>query len=332
MTHICVAIVSTKIIFMNKITEFLDRASKAYYDGNPFISDSIFDSLADSVSYSRLGTPATRDKVRHAYPLWSLQKHYEDEGVHPLAGIRDISSSPKLDGAALCLLYVDGVLVRAATRGDGVEGQDVSDKFVGSNLVPQKVDGLGSLVQIVGEVCAPKHIENARNYAAGALNLKDVVEFRTRAVEFFAYGISPTQFDTYNDDMLWLKTQGFNTIKDPEIHNIYPCDGIVYRVNNNKAFLEMGYTAKFPRGAYALKERQEAVETEILAVEWQVGKTGKVTPVAILKPVLIGDATVSRATLNNPGFIESLGIEIGDTVAIIRSGEVIPKILHKVEA
>ena len=317
---------------MTKITDFLDRANKAYFDGNPIIPDSVFDALAVSVGYSRLGNPVESAKVKHTFPMWSLQKHYEDEGVAPLAGISDVSASPKLDGAALALLYVDGHLVRATTRGDGVEGQDVTDKFLGSILVPQTVDGLGSVVQVVGEVCAPKHIENARNYAAGALNLKDTAEFRTRAVEFFAYGIEPSQFPTYNEDMKWLKRLGFNTVKDPELHNIYPCDGVVYRVNSNKLFKEMGYTAKHPKGAYALKERQEAVETQILAVEWQVGKTGKVTPVAILEPIMIGDATVSRATLNNVGFIQALGIEIGDTVAIVRSGEIIPRILHKVDA
>lgn len=317
---------------MNKITEFLDRANKAYFDGNPIVPDSVFDALAASVGYSRLGNPVESAKVKHTFPMWSLQKHYEDEGVAPLAGISDVSASPKLDGAALALLYVDGHLVRATTRGDGVEGQDVTEKFLGSKLVPQTVDGLGNVAQIVGEVCAPKHIENARNYAAGALNLKDTAEFRTRAVEFFAYGVEPSQFPTYSEDMKWLKRLGFSTVKDPELHNIYPCDGVVYRVNNNKLFKEMGYTAKHPKGAYALKERQEAVETQILAVEWQVNRTGRVTPVAILEPVKIGDAVISRATLNNVAFIEALGIEIGDTVAVQRAGMIIPQILHKVDA
>lgn len=317
---------------MTKITDFLDRANKAYFDGNPIITDSVFDALAASVGYSRLGNPVESAKVKHTFPMWSLQKHYEDEGVAPLAGISDVSASPKLDGAALALLYVDGHLVRATTRGDGVEGQDVTEKFLGSKLVPQTVDGLGNVAQIVGEVCAPKHIENARNYAAGALNLKDTAEFRTRAVEFFAYGVEPSQFPTYSEDMKWLKRLGFSTVKDPELHNIYPCDGVVYRVNNNKLFKEMGYTAKHPKGAYALKERQEAVETQILAVEWQVNRTGRVTPVAILEPVKIGDAVISRATLNNVAFIEALGIEIGDTVAVQRAGMIIPQILHKVDA
>lgn len=311
------------------ITEYLDRCSAAYYSGNPIISDDVFDRLSESANYNKVG--AQLGKTRHVFPMWSLQKHYEDEGAAPLAGITDVSASPKLDGAALALVYIDGVLASATTRGDGVEGQDVTDKFLATRLVPHKIDILG-VVQVTGEVCAPKHIENARNYAAGALNLKSLEDFKTRAVEFFAYGIQPVQSKTYNQDMMLLKQAGFNTIKDPELHNIYPCDGIVYRVNSNEVFESMGYTAKHPRGAYALKERQEAVETKIVAVEWQVGKTGKVTPVAILEPVMIGDAEVSRATLNNPGFIEALGIEIGDTVAVQRAGMIIPQILYKVDA
>ena len=106
----------------------------------------------------------------------------------------------------------------------------------------------------------------------------------------------------------------------------------MFRVNDTQVFQDLGYTAKHPRGAYAKKERAAHVETKLLDVEWQVGKSGKVTPVAILEPVYIGDALVSRATLNNPGFIEMLDLQIGDTVAIIRSGEIIPCILHKVDA
>jgi DNA ligase (NAD+) len=129
-----------------------------------------------------------------------------------------------------------------------------------------------------------------------------------------------------------LRSYGFGVINEPDLDKIFPCDGIVFRVNDNKTFYEMGFTAKHPRGAYAKKERAAHVETKLLDVEWQVGKSGKVTPVAILEPVYIGDALVSRATLNNPGFIEMLDLRIGDTVAIIRSGEIIPCILHKVDS
>jgi len=316
---------------MNKITQYLDSASAAYYAGSPFITDAQFDALAESVGYGAVGTKQNSKTERHLYQMYSLQKYYEDEGTRPLQGVRSISTSVKLDGAALSLLYVDGNLVRVLTRGDGVEGQIVTDKFLGNPIVPQTVSFQG-VHQITGEIAAPLNIENARNYAAGALNLKDVAEFRSRALSFFAYGVQPSLSDTFNKDMELLKSAGFSVINEPDLDKIFPCDGIVFRVNNNKEFYEMGYTAKHPRGAYAKKERAAHVETKLLAVEWQVGKSGKVSPVAILEPVYIGDALVSRATLNNPGFIEMLDLRIGDTVAVIRAGEIIPCILHKVDA
>lgn len=316
---------------MNKIEQFLDSASKAYYAGSPIISDAQFDALADSVGYNSVGAKQNSKTEKHLYQMYSLQKYYEDEGTQPLQGIRSIASSVKLDGAALSLLYVDGHLVRALTRGDGVEGQIVTDKFLGNPIVPQTVPWPG-VYQITGEVVAPINIDNARNYAAGALNLKDASEFRSRALSFFAYGVQPSLYETFNSDMNALRAAGFGVINEPDLDKIFPCDGIVFRVNDNKQFYEMGYTSKHPRGAYAKKERAEHVETKLLDVEWQVGKSGKVTPVAILEPVYIGDALVSRATLNNPGFIEMLDLRIGDTVAVIRAGEIIPCILHKVDA
>jgi len=317
---------------MNKIEQFLDSAAKAYYAGSPIITDAQFDALADSVGYNKVGVVKQNSKVdKHLYQMYSLQKYYEDEGTQPLQGISSIAVSIKLDGAALSLLYVDGELTRVLTRGDGIEGQIVTDKFIGNPIVPQTVPFTG-VYQITGEIVAPINIENARNYAAGALNLKDVAEFRSRALSFFAYGVQPQLAATFDQDLDILKSCGFGVINEAAIDKIFPCDGLVFRVNDNKHFYELGYTAKHPRGAYARKERAEHVETKLLGVEWQVGKSGKVTPVAILEPVLIGDALVSRATLNNPGFIEMLNLQIGDTVAVIRAGEIIPCILHKVDA
>jgi DNA ligase (NAD+) len=315
------------------IKQYLDVASQAYYVGFPIISDEQFDRLAEAAKYSAVGAQVVGMKAKHYYPMYSLQKHYEDEGKpNPIAGMGDVSMSVKLDGAAISLLYVDGHLVQALTRGDGVEGQVITDKLLSStSLVPHSIKHTGVL-QVTGEIVAPSHITNARNYAAGALNLKDTSEFATRAITFFAYGVQPFIGQTYDEDMLMLKQFGFNTVQETDLEKIYPTDGVVFRLNNNHQFEELGYTSKHPRGAYARKERAAHVETKLLDVEWQVGKSGKVTPVAILEPVLVGDALVSRATLNNPGFIEALGLEIGDTVAIIRAGEIIPCVLHKVEA
>jgi DNA ligase (NAD+) len=313
------------------LVEYLHDCARKYYNGEPVISDEVFDRLAESCDYKNVGAKQHEHIQKHYYPMYSLQKFYEDEGKqNPLQGEKDISFSTKLDGAAISILYVEGKLTRVLTRGDGTEGTDITNKFLGSKLIPQTLHHDGVL-QITGEVCAPKHIPNARNYAAGSLNLKDPTEFKTRALEFFAYGMQPCHNDTFDEDMAMLQRLGFHTVKENDLDLIYPTDGLVYRVNSNKRFEDLGHTSNHPRGAYARKERPQGAVTKLLDVVWQVGKSGKVTPVAMLEPVMLGDAQVSRATLNNPGFIEMLDIQIGDHVHVIRSGEIIPCITHKVE-
>lgn len=317
---------------MNKIKDYLDQASASYYAGKPFISDEVFDRLAESINYNSVGAKQHDNIKKHLDPMWSLNKYYEDEGAAPIPEYKDKECTPKLDGAAVSLLYIDGNLVQVLTRGDGTEGTDVTRNFLArKDLVPLKTERLG-VYQVTGEIVAPKQVVNSRNYASGALSLKDEGEFCTRSISFFAYGVFPSLTDTFREDMEQLNNLGFDTVYARDIHNIYPCDGLVFRINDNCIFSDLGYTSKHPRGAYALKERAEAVETQIISVEWGVGKSGKVTPVAILKPVYIGDKLVSRATLNNPGFIEMLDLYIGDTVGVILGGEIIPCITHKVGA
>jgi NAD-dependent DNA ligase len=315
---------------MKTLHNYLDECCRMYYNGVPIISDEQFDRLCEISNYSKVGSSQWGTTQKHLFQMYSLQKHYEDSNKpSPLHLEKNVAVTVKLDGAAISVLYVNGNYVRALTRGDGSEGRDVTDKV--ARLVPVKIPShLGEFVQITGEVCAPKHVENARNYAAGALNLADLMEWNTRSVEFFAYGVQPCLTDSFTRDMDALSALGFSTVFDKDLDKIYPTDGLVFRVDSNARFDELGHTSKHPKGAYALKTRQECVETTLLSVEWQVGKTGKVTPVAILEPVLVGDATVSRATLNNPGFIRSLELCIGDTVGIRRAGEIIPEIVYKV--
>jgi DNA ligase (NAD+) len=317
---------------MNKIKQYLDAASSCYYAGRPMISDETFDRLAESIGYSQVGAQQHENIRKHFYRMYSLQKHYEDEGVSPLSEYKNLATTPKLDGAAVSVLYVDGQLTQVLTRGDGIEGTDITQKFLSRpDLVPHIVERQ-DVFQVTGEIVAPKTVPNSRNYAAGALNLKDITEFRTRAVSFYAYGVYPSESQTFTGDMMLLESLGFETIFANDLHNIYPCDGVVLRINDNHTFNSLGFTSKHPRGAYALKERQEAVETTLVSVEWQVGKSGKVTPVAHLKPVMIGDKEVSRATLNNQAFIEALDLQLGDTVAIALAGMIIPQVLYKVDA
>lgn len=311
---------------------FLDYASAKYYAGEPIISDEEFDKLAEYFNYERVGAPvALGDRVAHPFPMWSLQKCYDDEPLIDLGG--DVVVTPKLDGAAVALYYVDGRLSLALTRGDGKEGLDITEKM--ATLVPNQLEIFPlPFMQITGEIVAPKTIENARNYAAGALNLKSVEEFKSRNLTFVAYGIAPNNRNQlWVSDMACLHNYEFNTVwtNSSEFLDQFPQDGQVYRLNNHELFNALGYTSKHPRGAFALKERKGGVITKLLDVKWQVGRSGTISPVAILEPVRIGDATVSRATLHNIKYIRELNLEIGCHIELIRSGEVIPRIVRRVD-
>lgn len=304
---------------------FLDYAARKYYEGEPIIEDAEFDALAEEHGYEYVGAPVG-DGVPHTYPLYSLKKCFVGEKQIELAG--ETVETPKLDGAAVSLLYVGGELKLALTRGDGKRGLDITEKM--RYLVKGRIEtSMSAPCQITGEVVAPKHIPNARNYAAGALNLKDINEFRNRTLKFVAYGITPSIWETYSEDMNMLSRWGFITALDNGLEE-FPTDGRVFRLNSNAAFEAAGYTSSHPKGAYALKERGEGVQTRLLQVDWQVGRTGQVSPVAILEPVKVGDATVSRATLHNMKYIEELGLEIGCNVEIIRAGEIIPRVVRRV--
>jgi DNA ligase (NAD+) len=198
------------------------------------------------------------------------------------------------------------------------------------HLVPEYIVPHSSVQQITGEVVAPKTIKNSRNYAAGALNLKDPAEFQTRELKFIAYAVQPAMSETLTTDLGMLSRQGFSTVIESRWSE-YPDDGVVFRVDNYIDFERMGYTSHHPRGAFALKSIQTGVNTKLLDVIWNVGKSGVVAPTAILEPVEIDGANVSRATLHNMRYISDLNLEIGCTVEVIRSGEIIPKIVRRVD-
>lgn len=313
------------------MSKFLDYAAKMYYEGTPVISDQEFDTLADKTNYASVGYSG--GDIEHPYRMYSLQKKVVGDQL--LLTDKTMVWSPKLDGAAVSLSYVSGHLLLALTRGDGIKGKDITDKM--KHIVPNKLYSKlskvysGRLVQITGEVVAKKEIPNARNYAAGSLNLKDIEEFKTRELKFIAYGIQPSLSDiTWSGDMQWLRDYDeFSTVIDSD-WNEYPHDGKVARIDDIWEFDKMGYTAHHPKGAFALKEQQEGVVTELLDVVWQVGKSGVVSPVAILDPIMIGDANITKATLHNISYIRELGLEIGCKVEVIRSGEIIPRVVKRI--
>ena len=311
-----------------KLETYLHICNQAYAQGTPIISDEVYDRLVENTSLEKqVGVSSDEQRYKHPFPMYSLQKVFSGEDEEPeWVSSQPHIMTPKLDGAAVSITYLDGELQRALTRGDGKAGLDITEKM--SNLVPNKLP-IGSLVQITGEVVAPKSIPNARNYASGSLNLKDINEFKTRELTFIAYGFQPYLSDSWVADMKELSTWGFQVITLSD-YGQFPQDGKVVRADNNIYFEDLGYTSHHPRGAFAIKTRQAGVVTELLDVEWNVGKSGAVSPVAILKPCVIGEATVSRATLHNIGYIEALGLEIGCDVEVIRSGEIIPRIVRRV--
>ena len=305
---------------------FLEKASAMYYNGNPIMSDEEFDALARKYRYEEVGYQVT-DGIPHMYRMYSLQKVFNLNDIE--SSTAPMVRTPKLDGAAVSLQYVNGHLAQALTRGDGQLGRDITLKM--EELVPNVI-GIKGEIQVTGEVVAPDTIPNARNFAAGSLNLKDSSEFRSRAqtLKFVAYDIQGAEYERLSDAMDHLARNGFEVITHFDSSG-YPTDGEVFRVDNYEAFYKLGYTAHHPRGAFALKEQKDGVITELLDVVWQVGKSGVVSPVAILRPVEVGDALVSRATLHNIEYIRSLDLEIGCSVEVIRSGEIIPRIVRRVD-
>ena len=310
------------------LENLIKTAKEAYYNGSPIMSDEIFDHLTTMATEESIGYKSSYERrYKHMFPLFSLQKVIEGIDTAPNWGSEDTLVTPKLDGAAISILYGGGECQKALTRGDGIEGLDITPLIKG-NLVPTHID-YKDVIQISGEVVAPKEIKNARNYAAGALNLKSSEEFKTRDLHFIVHGVQPYITDNFSHDMKFISDLGFDTCIDSN-YSEYPHDGSVFRIADNSAFDKQGYTSHHPRGAFALKFQEKGIPTTLLDVVWQVGKSGAVSPVAILEPIDIEGATVSRATLHNKSIIEALDLEIGCTVEVIRAGKIIPQVLRKV--
>lgn len=269
----------------------------------------------------------------------------------------------KFDGLTINLTYEDGKLINAATRGNGIVGEEISAQAKTIKSIPLKIEEQ-SLLEIQGEALMPLselerynkenefQLKNARNAAAGALRNLDTNETRKRNLTAYFYNISTTNLDFSTElEMLdFLKNENFNIHPYHKLVKTYDeiileldkienerntidilTDGVVIKINDKKTQEVLGYTNKFPRWSVAFKFEAEEYTTTLLDVVWNVGRTGKVTPSAILEPVDFSGATVSRATLNNYDDILRKKVRIGSTVFIRRSNDVIPEILGVVD-
>lgn len=310
-------------------------------------------------------------KFNHYVPLFSLDKSQSYNGITKwVDDIKKIypkttfSLEYKFDGLSLVVEYENGFLKRAGTRGNGRIGEDVTAQIQTIKSLPLEIPFKGKVI-IQGEgmitlsnlekynKTATEPLKNARNAVAGAIRNLDPKETAKRRLDFFAYSVSYIErkrFETQSESMGFLIENGFKTSRFFKIFNTAEeivaeiekvkeikdnlnilMDGMVIKVNELSIREEVGWTTKFPKWAIAFKFAPEEVSTKLEDVIWQVGRTGKLTPIAKVDPVELAGATISRATLNNMGDIARKKVKIGARVFIRRSNEVIPEILGLAE-
>jgi len=308
---------------------------KLYYDlGKPVLEDSEYDGLFDQLveieklqNWKDSDSPTVRitastGKVKHPHRLYSLKKVYERTEVDPVFSIE----LPKLDGVNLSITYVKGNLNTMLTRGDGEYGESVMHLSRVIKGIPTSVT---DDFTYVGEVVTDNHeVENFRNYVAGALGLKSAKEAESRNLRFIVHDVLGCD-NPYLARMVIARSNGFNTVDDGD-YSVYPQDGIVFRTDSYKLEQELGYTAKYPRFAVALKKKEHfSAVTYLKDIQWAIGRSGVVTPVGIVEPVILDSATVSRVILHNIDFVEQNDLRRGDMVLIER--RITPQFVKVVE-
>lgn len=363
---------------------------------DPTVTDAVYDSLtrelreieeafpdlltADSPTQRVGGEPLSKFvKVKHDSPMLSLNDAFsEQEVVNWLERIEKLEPSAKkaayycevkMDGLACSLKYVDGILVQAATRGDGQTGEDITAQAKTIHAIPLKLRGEHSgQIEVRGEIYMPlksfvklneKRSEkelatfaNPRNAAAGSVRQLDPKLTAKRDLSFMAYALITAQpFSSHAAEHQELEKIGFkancesnklvgslsqileyyHAVNRKRDKLAYQIDGVVVQYDDRSLFNELGSVGKAPRGAIAFKFAPTEVTTKLLDIQIQVGRQGTMTPVAILEPVDVAGVTVSRATLHNEDEIKRKDVRIGDTVIVRRAGDVIPEIVGPVE-
>ena len=373
----------------------LNRHNDLYYiQAKPEISDQAFDFLLKELESleaqfpdfalpnspsKRVGGDITKkfESVRHEFPMLSLANTYSEEEIQEWAGriskagMEDLEfvCELKYDGVAIGLRYEMGELVRAVTRGDGEQGEDITANVRTIRTVPLSLKGdFPDKFEIRGEVFMPlaafnnlneardeageERFANPRNTAAGTLKLQDSAVVATRGLDTFLYGVygNDLSFQSHMDAVKVAGSWGFkipseaygyisstNTIAgvmdfihywdEHRTELPFEIDGIVIKVNSYEHQRRLGFTAKSPRWATAFKFKAKQVQTRLLSVDYQVGRTGAITPVANLAPISLGGTTVKRASLHNADQIEKLDLHLEDLVYVEKGGEIIPKIV-----
>ena len=355
---------------MIDLVDFLNYHQDLYDKGIPIISDKEWDKaylelkeLEEDLGESLPGSPTQKirytvvnelKKVKHEYqPMLSLDKTKDIEEIKSFIGTKDWIAMLKLDGLTCRLTYEEGKLVRAETRGNGIEGEDITHNARVLPSIPQRIDYYDTLV-VDGEVICDKttfeqfkdEYANCRNFAAGSIRLLDSKECAKRGLTFVAWDVIQGATDEFLSEKLeFLATFGFVPVRyvTNRIYNIFdqssidlliedtlhPIDGIVLKWDNIKEYEVAGRTEHHFRGGLAYKFYDDEYETELLDIEWSMGRTGVLTPVAVYKDVEIDGATCNRANLHNLNIMdELLGVQpyIGQKIWVYKANQIIPQI------
>ena len=375
---------------IDELVSILNEANYNYYVlDNPTITDQEFDKylrelitleekypeyVREDSPTKRVGGEVSEGFVKHTHkiPMMSLSNVFNEEEIREFdKRIKKEGITPeyvcelKIDGLSVSLNYEDGKLVSAATRGDGVVGEDITNNVKTIKTVPLSLK-MPISIEVRGEIYMPKKkleelnkrreangeslFQNCRNAAAGSIRQLDSKIAASRGLDTFIYHI-PNPLDygikTHYEALQYLKELGFKTNpestlvsdvdgilkfieKEGEMREklSYDIDGVVIKTNSIKDQIELGYTAKYPKWATAYKFPATEVLTKLKDIIFTVGRTGQVTPNAVLEPVIVAGSTISRATLHNEDYVKEKDLKIGDIVSIRKAGDVIPEVVE----
>lgn len=364
---------------MRGMVSILNDASYAYYNtGNPIMTDEQFDArledlrqleeetgfvLSNSPTHN-VGTKVLTElsEVEHNHLMLSLEKCHTIDEIIKFSNNKELVASIKLDGLTASLLYEDGQLVRAETRGNGIKGNDVTEHIKRFKNVPLKIDKRGTYIvdgeciitdEDFAEINKNGEYKNSRNLAAGTLAVLDTSLVAQRKLSFYAWDvIKGGNSNNLKDNLNEARTLGFDTVPswvatnlDPKnlqsnIDYVFefaadeglPCDGIVFKFNNIEYGKSLGSTSHHFRNGIAYKAKDDVYETEFIDIDWTVGKSGQITPTAVFKPVEIDGTIVERASVHNISILTSLDLHKGDAIEVKKCNQIIPQIHRNVSA
>ena len=383
-----------KLQIDNLIDKINYHSDKYYNQDTPEISDFEYDMLmkelikleAENPEFKRVDSPSNRvggmaldkfDQVTHKNPMLSLSNAYSAEDLRDFdRRVREMTDGDveyvvefKIDGLSVGITYENGEFKSAATRGNGIIGEDISKNAMTIKSIPLKIDDKREII-VRGEVYISKEnfekvneyqeehdlqiFANPRNLAAGSLRQLDSKLTAKRPLDIFVFNLENINelegIDTHSDSLEYIKKLGFSVSENYKICKSideviefieywtenrgslkFDIDGMVVKVNNIEQRNEMGFTAKSPRWAIAYKFPAERKKSKILDIEVEVGRTGTITPTAILEPVRLAGTSVSRATLHNEDFIREKDIKLFDHVIVQKAGDIIPQIVEVVK-